>query len=137
VSFVLDASVTMAWILPDAGTGAITSLFEAFLREGGVVPSLWKLEVANTLLAAERHGRIDEGFRRAAINDLAALPIPLDTETLTYAWRTTLDLAAYHRLSLYDAAYLELAIRLAIPLATFDRELIRAAKAAQVRLILE
>lgn len=135
MSFVLDASVTMAWILPDEGTTEITELFERLLTEGAVVPSLWKLEVANTLLMAERRGRLDTKFRQAALTDLEIMPIRIDAETALYAWHTTLDLAAQYRLSIYDAAYLELAVREKMALATLDDELSKAAQAANVTLI--
>jgi len=135
VSFVLDSSVTLAFVLPDEGGSAINALFERLVSEGAVAPMLWKLEVANTLLMAERRGRIDAAFRRAAIADLEMFPITLDPNTAAQAWRTTLDLAAQHRLTVYDAVYLELAIRAAVPLATLDGELIRAAGAAGVQLI--
>jgi len=135
VSFVLDASVALAWALPDEGGDDVQSLFERLVREGAIVPSLWKLEIGNTLLMAERRGRISGAFRAAAMTDLALLPISIDAHTAANAWRGTMDLAAQHRLSAYDAAYLELALREAIPLATFDAALSRAAVAAGVRVI--
>ncbi|MDE1149999.1 MAG: type II toxin-antitoxin system VapC family toxin [Azospirillaceae bacterium] len=127
MTIVLDSSATMVWVFPDEDTDVAVTLFEHVVREGAVVPSLWKLEVANTLLSAERRGRIDKEFREAAVTDLEAMPIMIDGETSAHAWRTTLDLAASHRLTVYDAAYLELALRNNMALATLDKELARAA----------
>jgi predicted nucleic acid-binding protein len=79
--------------------------------------------VANILEIGGRRGRTDAAFRDAALVDLALLPISLDPETDRQAWGPTIRLAARHRLTLYDAAYLELAKRRALPLATLDREL--------------
>jgi predicted nucleic acid-binding protein len=135
MSFVLDTSLTLAWILPDEGSEQIDSLFEQLLSEGAVVPGHWKLEVANTLLMAERRGRIDANFRIAAIADLEVLPIVLDEETATHAWRESLHLAARQRLTIYDAAYLELALREGAPLGTLDADLIRAARQEQVPIL--
>jgi predicted nucleic acid-binding protein len=100
-----------------------------------VVPVHWPLEVANALLMAVRRARIDAGFRDAALRDLAALPIVLDPETSSRAWHDTLRLADAHRLTAYDAAYLELAHRRALPLATLDAELRAAARAFGVTLL--
>ena len=82
------------------------------------MPSLWRLEVANSLTIAVRRRRIDAEFRRAALSDLALLDIATDQHTDAQAWSETLHLADRHRLTLYDASYLELARRRALPLAT-------------------
>jgi predicted nucleic acid-binding protein len=132
-AFVLDASVALAWMLPDeANAVAAQHLIEAVVEEGAVVPAHWRLEVGNGLLMAERRGRVPNGTVAALLSRLAALPIALDPETAARAWDAAPDLVRRHGLSLYDAAYLELAARKALPLATFDAALRRAAAAEQV-----
>lgn len=99
------------------------------------VPSLWRLEVANSLQMAVRRRRIDAAFRDASLADLALLNIGTDPDTDAFAWSTTLQLAAAHGLSVYDAAYLELAQRMALPLASLDDELRTAGRALGVALL--
>ena len=94
-----------------------------------VVPARWRLEVANSLTVAVRRKRIDIAFRQSALADLAALDIAVDRLTEAQAWSDTLAVADRYRLTLYDAAYLVLAARRKLPLATLDAELIAAAKA--------
>ena len=111
MSLVLDSSATLAWIYSDETTDAIRALFDQVADAGAVVPSLWRLEVANSLTIAVRRGRIDVDFRRAALADLALLDITTDQRTDPQAWGETLNLADRFRLTVYDAAYLELAQR--------------------------
>jgi predicted nucleic acid-binding protein len=132
VSIVLDSSATLAWIYSDETTDAIRAVFDQVADAGAVVPALWRLEVANSLTVAVRRNRIDAEFRRAALADLALLDIATDQHTNGQAWTETLHLADRHRLTLYDAAYLELAQRRKLPLATLDQELRAAAQAAGV-----
>jgi predicted nucleic acid-binding protein len=96
---------------------------------------LWPLEVLNALTVAERRGRLDAARRQLLAGFLRDLPISLDHETATQAWTTTAHLAERFRLTLYDAAYLELAQRLALPLATLDGELRAAAQGLGVPLL--
>jgi predicted nucleic acid-binding protein len=135
VSLVLDSSATLAWIYSDESTEAIRQLFDAVADNGAIVPALWRLEVANSLTVAVRRRRIDADFRRAALADLALLDITTDPHTDSLAWGETLILADRFRLTLYDAAYLELAQRRALPLATLDEELCAAAAALGVRVL--
>jgi predicted nucleic acid-binding protein len=135
VSLVLDSSATLAWIYSDEATEAIRSLFDAIAEEGAFVPALWRLEVANSLTTAIRRGRIDAEFRRASLADLALLDITTDPDTDTHAWGETLNLADRFGLTLYDAAYLELAVRRQVPLATLDNELRSAGAALGIRLL--
>jgi len=129
LSLVLDSSATLAWIYGDETTDSIRALFEQVIDEGAIVPALWRLEVANSLTVAVRRSRIHIEFRRAALADLAHLDISTDEHTNSHAWSDTLHLADRFRLSLYDAAYLELAQRRMLPLATLDQELRAAARA--------
>jgi predicted nucleic acid-binding protein len=102
--------------------------------EGAFVPALWRLEVANSLTTAVRRGRIDADLRRASLADLALLDITTDHYTDFHAWDETLSLADRFRLTIYDAAYVELAVRRSLPLATLDNELRAAATALGLRL---
>jgi len=101
------------------------------------VPAHWPLEVANTLLMARRGGRITAIQVNEFINDLAALPIRIEPPSEPAQWPTILALAEAHRLTAYDAAYLELALRTALPLATLDGDLHKAARAEGAPLIEE
>jgi predicted nucleic acid-binding protein len=129
MSLVLDSSATLAWIYSDEVTEGMRQLFHTVADTGAFVPALWRLEVANSLTIAVRRGRIDAEFRRAALDDLAMLEITTDNQTDTHAWAETLQLADRFRLTLYDAAYLELAHRRGVPLATLDEDLSAAALA--------
>jgi predicted nucleic acid-binding protein len=135
VSLVLDSSATLAWIYADETTPAIRAVFETIVGAGGWVPALWRLEVANVLEMGVRRGRHDPAFRDATLADLALLPLQLDPETDLHAWGSTARLAARHGLTLYDAAYLELARRRDIPLATLDQALRVAALAEEVAVL--
>jgi predicted nucleic acid-binding protein len=132
MSLVLDSSATLAWIYSDEVTEGIRQLFDSVADTGALVPALWRLEVANSLTIAVRRGRIDAEFRRAALEDLALLDITTDNQTDTHAWAETLQFADRFRLTLYDAAYLELAHRRGVPLATLDEDLSAAALALGV-----
>ena len=111
------------------GSAAADDVLRQVTETGAVAPSLWRLEVANALQAAIRRKRIDAAFRDASIADLRLLKVVIDGEADHRAWTTTLELAERWRLTLYDAAYLELAQRLGLPLATLDQELRVAAEA--------
>ena len=135
MSPVLDCSATLAWVYGDETTRAVRAVFEAVGSGGASVPALWRLEVANVLEMGVRRSRHDAAFRDATLADLALLPIRVDPETDQHAWGATARLAARHGLTLYDAAYLELARRLDLPLATQDHELRAAALAEGVPLL--
>jgi predicted nucleic acid-binding protein len=135
LSIVLDSSVTLGWLYPDETTPAIQYVFDGAIRIGGWVPSLWRLEIANSLQMAARRNRVTEAFRDQSLADLELLPIRIDPETSHHAWGATLQFSATHRLTIYDAAYLELAVRRNFPLATLDADLRRAAGASGVKLL--
>jgi predicted nucleic acid-binding protein len=130
VSIILDSSVTLAWIYSEETTDAVQDVFDEVNSSGAWVPGLWRLEVANVLEMGVRRGRHDAAFRDATLSDLGRLPVQLDLETDQHAWSATARLASRHRLTLYGAAYLELARRRDAPLATLDRDL-RAAAAIE------
>ena len=132
---VLDSSIALSWCLPDEALPDADEVQRTVATQGAVVAAHWPLEVANALLMAVRRGRIDGDFRDASLRDLAGLPIALDPETSSRAWRDTLRLAETHRLTAYDAAYLELAHRRGLPLATLDADLRAAARALGVGVV--
>ena len=133
--FVLDCSTTMAWIFADEANEQTNELRASLLEETACVPALWPIEVANVLLVATRRDRIRETEWLQLLQALATLPIETDTETEERALSDSLRLALAHDLSVYDAVYLELALRRGLPLATLDRELATAAKAVGVEVL--
>lgn len=137
MSFVADASITLAWYLRDENSEVANRVRPRLLHEGICVPAHWALEVSNALLAAVRRERMTLQELRALIPDLRLLPELVDSHTDAAAWSATLDLASQHQLTIYDAAYLELALRLALPLATLDRRLHDAALAAGAAIVAE
>ena len=108
------------------------SLLDLVAEKGAVVPSLWSLEIGNVLLIAERKKRITLEQRKKAIHTLSELPISVDMMTSDHAWLETMELAERYSLTLYDASYLELALRRSLPLATLDSSLKNAAQLAGV-----
>ena len=135
MSFVVDNSVALAWCFEDEQTAAIMALLDRVAEAGAIAPQLWPVEALNGLLTAERRGRIDRDVRRRLAGFLQELPIKIDDETAGRSWTTTAHLADQHRLTAYDATYLELAMRRGMPLATTDAALIAAARAAGVLLL--
>ena len=135
MSLVLDSSITIAWAYNDETTPQVLDVFDRLIANGAWVPSLWRFEVANVLEMKVRGRRNDAVFRDNALTNLSLLPISIDQETDRQAWGATLRLAERHRLTLYDAVYLELALRRALPLATLETELRAAAKAEGVKLL--
>ena len=132
MAFVLDCSVTMAWVFPDEATEATNQLRDSLVESRAFVPSLWPVEVGNVLLVAARRNRVRVDDWREIRASLEALPIEIDPVTTSRAWGASLELARTHQLSVYDAMYLELAMRLQLPLATLDRALRGAARTAGV-----
>ena len=135
MSLVIDSSITLAWFFGDERSDAADAVLRDVADHGAIAPSLWRLEVANALQSAIRRKRIDTKFRDGTLADLRALMVTIDLETEMHAWATTLQLAERFGLTVYDAAYLELAQRSSLPLATLDQELRSAAGALEVRLL--
>lgn len=135
MSMVLDCSTTMAWVYSDETTEPVRHVFDLLSQGGAWVPALWRLEVANVLEISARRGRHNTAFRDATLADLSQLPIQVDGETDRQAWGETLRLAERHRLTLYDAAYLEVALRRSLPLATLDADLRKAAQLEKMQLL--
>ncbi len=135
MTLVLDSSVTLAWVHNEETTPAVLHVLDRVIENGAWVPSLWRLEVANVLEMSVRRGRMSSDLRDTAVANLSQLPISLDPETDGQAWGATLRLAERHGLTLYDAVYLELALRRTMPLATLDVELRTAASAEGMKLL--
>jgi predicted nucleic acid-binding protein len=131
-AFVLDGSVTMAWFFRDETNAYAEAVEDSLARAEAMVPALWPLEVANTLVVGERRKRSTEAQAATWLSYLRALPIVVDDETAARSWDDTLNLARAHQLSAYDAAYLELALRRSLSLATLDDRLKDAAAAVGV-----
>lgn len=135
MSLVLDPSLAFGWYFEDERTPAADAVLDQVVEAGAIVPGLWQLEIANGFQSAIRRKRIDPAFRDGAIAQLAALPITVDPDTDLYAWTTILQLADRFRLTAYDAAYLELAQRRELPLATRDQQLRAAGKTLGLALL--
>ena len=130
MSLVVDCSVAVAWCIDDEASAETDALLDRVRDEGGLVPGLWHLELGNVLLQAERRGRLTTRDVTSRLEVLQALPITTDDETPTRAWRHVLSLARTERLTTYDAAYLELALRKGAALATKDGALAEAGRRA-------
>jgi len=134
-AFVADASVGFSWIYPSQASSETDRLLEEV--EAGavvVVPSLWYLEIANGLLAAQRRKLLTAAERKEALTRLSGLSLSVDEETGQAAFHKTSELAEKYGLSVYDAAYLEAAIRRKLPLASRDQPLRATAKRCNVKL---
>ena len=126
--FVLDASVALAWCFEDEATTAARQILARLAGEAASVPAIWRIEVANVLALAERRRRITPADSVEFIARLENMVILVDGETSSRAFGRILDLAREERLTAYDAAYLELAMRLGVPLASKDIDLCDAAQ---------
>lgn len=136
MSFILDASIALAWCFADEATEETTVLLERLNQESAFVPELWTLEMGNILISAERRKRISYAKITEFLTLLQHLNIKVDNETSIRGFREILSLAHSENLTTYDAAYLELAMRLGLPLATKDIQLAKAAKRSGVELVM-
>jgi predicted nucleic acid-binding protein len=128
VSLVLDTSATLAWLYQDENGDLAREILDRVTSGGAWVPAIWRLEIANGLRTGIRRGRIDMNYRDEALSNLGLLNISIDSETDKHAWTTTLRLSDRFQLTPYDAAYLELAQRRSLPLASLDSELVAVAQ---------
>lgn len=135
MSFVLDASVTMAWLFEDEATRTTEALLDRLNSEEALVPTLWAYEVGNVLLMAERRKRITEAQGRRFSQLLESLPISISDSHLISLWSSAIVVARAHGLSVYDGAYLDLAMREGMPLATRDKALRKAARKLGVEIL--
>lgn len=135
MAFVVDASMTTAWCFEDQMDGSAERALDLLRRDRAHVPGIWPLEVANVLAVGERRGRLTPAQSARFAELLLSLPIHVEPLDVARTWSTLLDLARRHALSAYDAAYLELAARLGVPLACSDDRLRRAAQTAGVTVL--
>jgi predicted nucleic acid-binding protein len=135
MAFVVDSSIALAWLLPDEGSSAADALADRLGTQRPVAPSIWLLEVGNALLTARRRERITDDMVDQLLDVFAALPVEIDVEPAARYLPAVVALARRHRLTTYDAAYLELARRRALPLATLDARLAEACRAADVAVL--
>jgi len=133
--FVLDCSVTMAWCFEDEASSISDKVLNYLSKTDAVVPVHWPLEVSNVLLVAERRKRLTKAETVRFLSIISSLPITIDSENPNIAQNATITLARDSQLSSYDAAYLELAMREGVALATLDRNLKRAAIKMGVALV--
>jgi predicted nucleic acid-binding protein len=131
--FVIDASMTASWVLPDEQSEIAILWKERLTLGGAVAPAIWWYEVRNLLLMAERRSRIDGKYVEIALGLLDNYPITIADRPEA---GVVMQLARHHDLTIYDATYLELALRMEIPLATFDKALVKAARTEGVAQIL-
>jgi len=132
---VLDVTLSCAWCFADEASDGAWAILERLQTDRAQVPALWLWETANVLVQAERRGRISPAASRTFLGLLEGLPISVDQPTTTSACHDTLALARSHRLTSYDAAYLELALRRGLPLASRDKSLQAAAISEGVPLL--
>jgi predicted nucleic acid-binding protein len=139
-AFILDASVTIRWVLQD---GSMTDrayanqVLDSLLTAHALVPALWYTEVAHVLRGAEQHGMLGEAAFSAFLYQLGQLPIHVDTAALAALQMSVVAVSREFNLSGYDAQYLELAKRMNLPIATLDKDLRKAAKKAAVPVYLQ
>jgi predicted nucleic acid-binding protein len=131
-TFVLDGSVAVAWFFEDEANAYAQAVEDSLISATALVPILWPLEVANACLVGERRKRTTEAKIAQFLALLSSLPITIDEETNAHAWSEVLHLARAHALTTYDSAYLELALRRGLPLASLDDPLKAAARAVGV-----
>jgi predicted nucleic acid-binding protein len=132
---VLDASCILVLALDEEMPQTVVRMFDRLPDYGAAVPSIWRYEVVNVLLLSVRRQRIDIESFHARLAEFARLSIAVDEMSTGRAWNEGATIAQRHGLTIYDAAYLELAIRLALPLATLDKALARAARSEGVEVI--
>ena len=134
-SLVLDGSVAMAWCFQNEATPATAELLDRMASEGAAVPAWWYLEVANVLALAERRQRITAAQVAGFIALLDTFDLVVDDQAPQRVFTALLPLCRSHGLSSYDAAYLDLALRRRLPLATLDQQLTHAATALSIEVL--
>jgi predicted nucleic acid-binding protein len=135
LSFVVDASFAAAWCFEDEVTVSTEAQLDRCARAGAFVPSIWKFEIANLLRTAERKGRITEADADRSLEFLLELAIEDEGTSNVVCWQDVVPIARQHTLTIYDASYIELALRLQLPLATRDKEMIAAARHLMIDVI--
>lgn len=133
-AFVIDASIAARWIFDDEALGGV-DLLDTLLADGAVAPSLWPLEVANMTRSGERRKRLSAEDSQARLREIARLPIAIEQTDIETAFEIAPALARDHGLTVYDAIYLELAVRSQRRLATLDGDLRTAAQRVGIVLL--
>jgi predicted nucleic acid-binding protein len=138
MNFIVDSSFALAWVMKDEAGPETDKVLDSLGRGAkAFVPALWHWEIANALLGAERRKRATRTEINGHMLLLRSLPIEIDEGAVSQAWGATHLLAQQHTLTSYDAAYLELAIRRGLPLATLDAALRAAAQLEKIPLLPE
>lgn len=132
MNVVIDSSVALNWVMPDEDRTHTEELMDSISSTGAVVPPLFRIEVGNSLLIAARRQRITADYVSQALDLLTRLPLRADVNSAEHVWGSTIEIAVAYGLTVYDATYLETAIRLELPLATLDKKLSNAAEVAGV-----
>ena len=135
-SFVIDTSVVMTWCFKDEASQYADSILDSLEQYTALAPSIWPLEVGNVLLVAERKDRLSEAASIRFVALLSELPISVDQEPPERMIKEIFALAREHKLSTYDASYLDLAMKKGIPIATLDNRLISVAKRSNISIML-
>ena len=134
--FILDASIVLTWCFPDGEAQKAENISERIaMGDKPTVPAFWRHEVLNALLVGEKRKRLTNELIQAFIEDLERLPTEIDTPAAETVFHSTQDLCRRHGLTAYDAAYLELAMRNRVALATADGALERAARAEGIEIV--
>jgi predicted nucleic acid-binding protein len=134
-TLIIDCSIAMAWGFADEGTELTAKIQDRLITEAAIVPAHWSLEVANVLAMAEKRKRISIADATEFVKLLGALDIQVDEETSARVFDHILPLSRSHALTSYDAAYLELALRRRLPLASLDDDLRRVATSLGVQVL--
>jgi predicted nucleic acid-binding protein len=129
-SIIVDCSVTMAWLFPDEATPESEESLRIAITDGLLVPEIWPLEVANVLVMCERKARINRQQSNQFVARLRSLDLEIDLLGITEIFDKCIELSRDHGLTVYDATYLELALRSKLTLHSKDRDLILAAQSA-------
>lgn len=133
--FVIDTSVVLSWCFQDETNPLADFILDSLVKDTAFVPAIWPLEIGNVLLVAERRQRLNEAGTARFLSLLSDLPIVVEQEPPERMFKEILALAREHRLSSYDASYLDLALRKGLALATLDGDLATAARRSRVSLV--
>lgn len=133
--FVVDCSVALSWYFSDESNDRTRDLRERLIEESIHVPCLWPIEITNAVLAALRRNRVTDDEIPDLLRDLQELPDEIDRETDSMVWEYSFGLAKQFNLSVYDATYMELAVRRKMPMATLDKALARACQEADIEVL--
>lgn len=135
MAMVIDSSAMLTIQFPDEDGSVIQDVAELLADFGAVTPVHWKAEIANSLVMATKRGRISVTEREEIIADMSDFAIETDAESADQFWKNTILLCDLHKLTAYDASYLELAMRRNLPLATMDKALAASARNEGIKVL--